>query len=490
MPPSHEEAVKLFRNGEFAALIAAFSRNSANYRELNPPERALVAYALTMTGRLQQAEQLALMDCDSSDPRIRSTAESALAASKWRQGDLGAAMRHSQAALHFANESADAERIGWASLAVFRLLIEGGTVDKVLAALPDVRRAVNRAGVGQAAAYLHSCVAVLEGQTGRLDEAWRHCEIAESLLRVSPNAWLTSSILLNRGCMCILRCDFTNALRLLNSAKQIARQSGYLYTAVSADSNIGHIEFFIGEFDKAKATFRELLRDPTVSLLSKVGAASGLARVHLALGELAECDETLQFIALQAERDDRIKSLYHVRWAAITKALLLLKQRNPTGAAEWIDNAMRDYATLGDGPLKAAIHLVGAQLAATTGDRDQAASHILFSSELECASIRELQAQYYHSCGVAAAGDNPQFSDDLRHRAARLWSHQGIVSVPRELNADVKPNADESMIRVTSCGVEAIASALASFTDLSNSPRLLAAEMLSVIKALKSRTAE
>ena len=52
-------------------------------------------------------------------------------------------------------------------------------MDALTAMLSQVRRVVTRAGDAQVRAYLHASVSVLEGQTGRLNEALRHCDIAD-----------------------------------------------------------------------------------------------------------------------------------------------------------------------------------------------------------------------------------------------------------------------------------------------------------------------
>ena len=170
----HEEAARLFRTGQFAQLIGQSGHNQTERRNLEPQLRAIVANAMALVGELENAKALARMDRETSRPSaVRSQAESTLASIEFRNGDIGLAIQHARAAVRFAHESSDPERIAWAQLHLLRLSIDVGPWDAIAAMLPDVRRVVARAGVPQVTAYLHNCVAMMEGQTGRLDEARR-----------------------------------------------------------------------------------------------------------------------------------------------------------------------------------------------------------------------------------------------------------------------------------------------------------------------------
>ena len=211
---TYETAYKLFRDGEFLALTHASGRTSAERAAHEPRLRVTVANALALIGQLESAGRLAELDRHPpTPPNVRSQAESALCVIQRRLGNHLAALQHAQTAVFLSQESNDPERTAWAHLNLFRLLIEIGPLDKALASLADVRRFVAKAGSNDASAYLHICVSVLEGQIGRLDEAWRHCNIAEGLLERSTNAWLSACSLINRGCIAWLNCQFDEASR-------------------------------------------------------------------------------------------------------------------------------------------------------------------------------------------------------------------------------------------------------------------------------------
>ncbi|MBI4887348.1 MAG: sigma 54-interacting transcriptional regulator [Acidobacteria bacterium] len=431
---------------------------------------------------------MAELDCHPpSAPSVRSQAESAIATVNWRRGDLASAIRHAQSAVYLAQESREVELTAWAYLHLLRLLIESGPISNVLTALNDARRTVNRAGVPAATAYLHICVSVLEGQTGRLDEAQRHCSIAESLLQASSNAWLASLLLLNRGCISILRCEFSNAAQLLRSAKLVAGRIGYVQTEVNADSNIGHIQLLAGEFDRAKRTFSLLLNDKKTSLFTRVGVAVGLARVHLALGELEDCENTLRFVSQGIGQTDRVASFYQVRWAAITTAQLLIRQGQFAEAVRSLDAAAASYLQGSDVPLKGSIYLTAAHAGARSQEFNNASLCLVRADELHVTSIRELQAQYYYASALVLHGLATPLEQQLRDRALRLWAGQGIVSVRLEMDDNPSDSQPDTTPPPTPHGAgtaECVADSLAAFTDLAHRPRLLGEEMQFAIDAL------
>jgi tetratricopeptide (TPR) repeat protein len=245
-------------------------------------------------------------------------------------------------------------------LHLFRLLIEAGPIDKVFAALPDVRRSVARAGVTQASAYLHTCVSVLAGQIGRLDEARRHCDIADSLLEHSSNIWLTASSLVNRGCIAYLNCEFEKAAQLFRVAREAASKCGHAYLMRAADASNGYVSLLVGQFDKAEESLLAVSRDPRIDIPSKLAALDGLARVYLALGRLDEAEDVLRDIHESAAQYESAASISHVRWAAITEARLLIKRGAPNEAAKRLSVSKNASRKRGHST-HATAHLVNAQ---------------------------------------------------------------------------------------------------------------------------------
>ena len=70
----------------------------------------------------------------------------------------------------------------------------------------------------------------------------------------------------------------------------------------SPDSNLGHIETMSGRFQKARQTFNRVVNSPQAAALDLVGAYEGLARLHLTLNELDQCEAALERLDEEARR--------------------------------------------------------------------------------------------------------------------------------------------------------------------------------------------
>ena len=217
-------------------------------------------------------------------------------------GDVDSARNRFHLAIRHAQDSKDPERIAWAHLHLYRLLVEGHPMDALSAMLPEVRRVVTRAGDAQVSAYLHASVSVLEGQTGRLSEALRHCDIADSLLRLAPNAWLSGNVFLIRACIACLGCHFDLAAECIAAARELTAKSGHVFGMASWEANLGHVEALRGRFEKAHAAFRHVLGTTGKSAFAVLAASESFARLCLSIGDLEECQQALDRIEDESNR--------------------------------------------------------------------------------------------------------------------------------------------------------------------------------------------
>ena len=475
---------RLFEDGDFLQLIVQSGRDTEARELLEPRVRVIVANALALAGLSEEAYELGKFDCSPANPaRIRAQAEWTCGLSRWRQADIGAAISHARTAVRLARESKDPQAIAWAHLHLFRFLIERGPVHAIATALADARQFVSRSGSPQATAYLHNCVAVLEGQTGRFDEATRHLDIAEALLRVEPNAWLTGSLHTHRGSIACATCDFTAGEIEFKAAKQAAKRSG-LHHATAADTCLGYVQLLAGEFDKAQHTLGDVLLDPSAAVVMKLAAADSLARVHLALGHVRECNEALEFVDRQVQQHPEIASVFHVRWAAVTRGRLAFKQGLIEDARKWAEKGTERAELLGDIPLATAANLLLAQISSACGHGAASAQHLLKASNLGATEIRDLQALYYFTASLTLEDDN-SLSGHLRARSGRLWSNQNVVSLALEVDRRIAASQETQRSRPLNAeSIHCIANSIASFFDLAHKPDLLAEEMLRVIDAL------
>jgi transcriptional regulator with AAA-type ATPase domain/tetratricopeptide (TPR) repeat protein len=458
-------------------------------RGLEPRLRVIVAHALALAGELDDARQLAKLDhYERSTPLIRSKAESVLALVLWREADMDGALHHFHAAVRLAHESTAADQIAWAHLHLFRCLIDGHPNNTALAMLPDIRRLVTRAADPQISAYLHSCVAVLAGQMGQLDEARRHCELAESLLEMAPNQWLLGNSLVSRSTLAILDCDLERAFQCLTQAKNALSASGRSRAMVVCEGSLAHLQLLTGQFEGAKDNLSKLLSDPRTPRAALIGLSETLARAFLAEGRFDECQTELDRI-YSGTPDNQKLTAYHIRWAAITNGRLLVKQHKFLEASDWLHNVERATGGTIDISFSAQLNLVGGCAAAGIGKNGEAAARLFAAHEAGILTLPELQAQYYYASAQILGTHSPALQTQLRDRALRLWAAQGIVSVRMEM--DDADSADPAKVRdatvlpdAASVSVECVTDSLAAMGDLAHRPRLLGVEMASVIRAL------
>ena len=211
---TYDDAVKLFRKGHFRELINGF-KESGRCQGLDPNSRILFAYVLALCGQTSLATAVIRIEDHKADARLRSQIDATLGTISWWSGDQESASKHLHCAIQGACESKNLEWIAWTHLHLFRFAVDARPAHVLDVMLPDVRKAVIRAGIPSLTAYLHNCVATLEGYRGHVDEASRHCDIADSLLETDPNAWILAGILMNRGCLATVRCEFREAAEYL-----------------------------------------------------------------------------------------------------------------------------------------------------------------------------------------------------------------------------------------------------------------------------------
>jgi DNA-binding NtrC family response regulator/tetratricopeptide (TPR) repeat protein len=490
MALSFHDADRLFRNGDFSELLRLVGLTPGLESEWDPRTRVVIAHAFAITGNLATAQSLATLDtAPSSAPVVRARAESVLGIVNQMRGDVDSARRHFHSAIRHAQDSKDPERIAWTHLHLYRLLVEGHPMDALTAMLSQVRKLVTRAGDAQVTAYLHSSVAVLEGQTGRLNEAVRHCDIAESLLRLAPNTWLSGNVFLIRACIACLACQFDLAAECIAAARELTAKSGHVFGTASWEANLGHVETMRGRFDKANAAFRRVLESTGRSAFAVLAASESFARLCLSVGDLEGCQRALNRIEEESAKHEGLRSVYHVRWAGITNARLLLKRGQPDAALVALRHLEEQSKSIRDLPFSAAINLNAALALSRTDQHRLAAQRLLSSDRFEVTGHRDLQPQFYYGAGQAIAGKNISLMKQMRDRALRVWSEQGVVSVQMEMEApssDVSSEAPQSTEHQIAPDNRAptIVNSLATAFDVAYSPSLLGIELLETIKNL------
>jgi DNA-binding NtrC family response regulator len=364
------------------------------------------------------------------------------------------------------------------------------------AMIPSLRRLVTRSGESQLTAYLHMCIAVLEGETGHFDEARRHTDVAESLLEISDNNSLRSANLVNKGCLAILNCHLREATSSFHLAKGLTRRTGDPFIASRVDGNLAHIHLFSGELEQARELLERTLREGTFGKLGEVGALDGLARIHLVGGDLEACEGCFREIDSYKTKYEAHPSMYHVRWAGLTRARLLLRQRQFAACADLLSRLARETATVSDRPFGIALEQLAALADCNLNDESRSSRHILAADRAGALRVKELQPQHYFVAARVVNKHDRQLARQLKQRASRVWDAHGVVSTRVELDeegidldtARRELKAARTTPPTPPRTIETITNALAAALDLAHSPRLFGMELLAIVRGLDCST--
>jgi hypothetical protein len=134
--PSPSLADALFRRGDLRELIQSNDSFLNSPQRGDPRLRVLLAHALALTGQLQRADQLALLDRGAdTPPSLRSRAEAVAGIVSHMRGNLQTARHCFQLSIRHAQEASDPEQLAWAHLHLYRLLVNGHPMEGVVSLL-------------------------------------------------------------------------------------------------------------------------------------------------------------------------------------------------------------------------------------------------------------------------------------------------------------------------------------------------------------------
>ena len=147
--------------------------------------------------------------------------------------------------------------------------------------------------------------------------------VARSLLQLRPNAWIEQLVAINASCIALLECDSRRFERYAAEGRKFSSITGHATSDVVMDTNDAHFALISGDFEKASRLLQRILDSPS-GVYVELAALEGLARIHLALGELDDCDRTLKRI--ESLRGEHLQSAYTVRGAAALRVKLLIRR--------------------------------------------------------------------------------------------------------------------------------------------------------------------
>jgi DNA-binding NtrC family response regulator len=271
------------------------------------------------------------------------------------------------------------------------------------------------------------------------------------------------------------------ALDRLRRLSDLASEHSFNRDAVDSIANAAYVYHLRGDWESGAEALDAVLSSSAATAAAQIGTIESRARSCLALGQLDQCSSFLSRLAEAAGREPRLRLSHPIRWSHIDAARLAAKLGNHERALAHLFDAEADQAQTIDVQFTATLHASAAQFAARLGNGPLASRQLVAAGLKGASGHCEVQGQYYYAAAVAIDSFDPVLSTHLRDRARRLWKHQGIVSLEREME-DVPPPAPKwrGARRSAPVAINALGSAL----DLAHSPRLLGDELVRALKRL------
>jgi DNA-binding NtrC family response regulator len=262
------------------------------------------------------------------------------------------------------------------------------------------------------------------------------------------------------------------------------------------DTNDAHFALISGDFKKASGLLQRILHSPG-GIYVELAALEGLARMHLTLGELDDCEKTLQRI--DELRGSSLQSAYTVRGAATLRVKLLIRRAKWKEASDLAKAELAEFSKVNDSGSTVALKMSRALALVCSGDREGSSRDILEAGRLGAATLQEHQADYFQACGVVLDQTGySNFASSLKERSLRIWSEQANKHGPMDaratekVTASVSPslagyrNTESSDVERTGVLLDRMSAAF----DLAYNRKLLGQELLFAIRELDASRAD
>jgi DNA-binding NtrC family response regulator len=231
--------------------------------------------------------------------------------------------------------------------------------------------------------------------------------------------------------------------------------------------------------------------------LARLAALEDLARMHLALNRLDDCEVLLDQIKA-ADTDPVVSNCYPARRAAVTRTKLLMRRGLFTSTIESIGAEKFRAHALGDRPLLTALTFLEADAMAQTGDFEKANLKLFEAVSYGATAGREYLGDYFHSCANVLEARLCEFAAAVRTRAHRIWHSEDNVCALVEATSrskaplPVSDVAPESLAKASAAKYSAedprlsgvyILDSVAAALDFWFDARLVCAELLGIAAA-------
>jgi len=316
-----DQAASFAREGQFRRALQTLNLQTG---QRGNASEILRAELLERTGHHHQSGELLrkLERSKALSPIQQSACALVLARVERSIGNLETSRTFLQRAISWAVSAQDLESLCLSQLPLALLVADQSGPEAVAPLLAELRSAATKLGNPHISATLHLTVGELDAKRGLLVTARRHTELAQQILKGSPNLYLELWAENNLLGMSIVNADFEGALAHGLRALQLADESGIDHP--SCLTNLGNVCYATGKFDQAIAYFER-----AIALLPSAGERShglleSIARVRLAQGEIDLCGLLLHQI--EESMSPLNRRLYVYRHAQLTRTRLLLRK--------------------------------------------------------------------------------------------------------------------------------------------------------------------
>jgi transcriptional regulator with PAS, ATPase and Fis domain/tetratricopeptide (TPR) repeat protein len=425
-PSTYESAAQLAAAGHFAAALNLVEKSGGAKNSASPLD-VLRAELLERAGRFRQSKSIVetLTKSRRIDRAERSSCEFILGKIDWEEGYTESAISHIQRAVALASEIGDLRKKCWANLWLFVLIADRSGPNAAAPIVTELRKDAIRLGDAQVLAGLHLYAGQLDAKRGLLRTAAAHLKRCQDILYREPNVWLDAQLQYTTANLAILKSDHKSALEHARRAVMLAEESGGAACLRTCLGTLGIVFYLLGEFNDGIRSFSRALTILPSDGDSRRSMIDALARIRLAQGDLSQCGQLLDQVAV--DPNDRL--IYSHRYSALTRAQLLGRRNNFNDALTQIDQTLALARESQDHFLLHLATLTKSQLL-QEAMRVPAAFDLLKSFPVDFAGQSpEIYAQYEMilACSLASMGLSGE-GEGHKDRAERIY--QGLAHAP------------------------------------------------------------
>jgi DNA-binding NtrC family response regulator/tetratricopeptide (TPR) repeat protein len=433
-------------------------------RYASPIRQPLLADMLQRTGKNRQAESLAIryLNQPGAIPSCIAQCHFVLGNVCREHGDAQGAIAHFQAAAR--EVEADLELACWNQLRLVATVAELTGPQTALTLLPTAKQYLIRFGDSRPFAALHLWFAEIETGRGALERARHHLSIAESYLTAVDDMWLKGYLAINNSIVNYYSADISEARKWAALALQYTSVSCHAAGRRAALSNLGNIEFSMGNFDGAENHFRQALLLCDLGSSHSLVILDGLAQIKLRQGALTDCESIVDDLQRMASSQVGSKGKLYAGWALQTRLQLLLRQGLLHDAAKLHSDVQKTLGQITEIRLRAELSLVAAEVLIVNSKPLDAAG--LLSSVLETPADMppDLLARVEHvTARLLRQYGSPEVANGNLGRAKAIFELIGHIdgkspvdSEPTAPDQTAKSQTETGVVRVCLDNVRAL----------------------------------